>query len=131
MTIWRAPALVGFVEAAGFRGGDRAVAVAVALAASHGDDAFLSTGWAGSEIVSVGLWQVGADRGDTRTVAALLDPLRNAEAARQSFLDTDRSWSWCVGWQSGRWRLHLADAREAVAHPARADTVVPFGTIET
>lgn len=131
MTTWRTPALAGFVEAAGFRGDDRAVAVAVALSASGGNDAYVTEPWGGSLSRYVGLWQVYAAASDTEAIVGLLDPYRNAEAAREAFLANDDRWDWCIGWVTGRFALYLPDARRAVAGRARTDTVTMFGTTET
>lgn len=129
--IWRAPALCGFAESAGFVPADVPTAVAVALAASGGDDAYVARPWAGSLAVHVGLWQLEVTTSDVDATAVLLDPYRNAQAALAAFEDAGASWAWCDGWKGCRWVGFLPAATRAARAPARSDTVAPFGTTET
>lgn len=129
--MWRAPAIVGFAETAGFDPDQLAMACAVALSASGGNDAYVATPWGGSLSRYVGLWQLPVDGQHTRALSALLDPVANARAAHDAFLAAGETWDWCEGYKTGRWQLYLPDAQRAVVAGDRVDTVIPFGALET
>jgi len=128
--MWQAPALCGFAESAGFVRADVPTAVAVALAASGGNDAYVAEPWGGSRTVSVGLWQIVCDRWDTDRLTLLLDPYSNARAALALFEDAGARWGWCDGYRSGRWSLFVDQAERAASSGVRADTVALFASRE-
>lgn len=128
--IWGAGALAGFAEGAGFATSDLPLAVAVALSASGGNDAFTATPTPGALTRCVGLWQLSAPVGDGGALSPLLDPYRNAQAALEAYDEAGEAWVWCIGWQTGRWRLYLPEATRAVEAGQRVDAVLPFGTLE-
>jgi len=99
--------------AAGFRGADLVVAVAVAKAESQWITNALNENANGS--VDYGLFQINGvhqailDRGDWR------DPADNAVMAYSVWSDAGSSWSpWVTYWR-GTYRDHLAEAQSAVA----------------
>lgn len=126
---WRAPALCGFAERAGWSGEPVVMAVAVALGASDGDDAYIARLWGGAHTSYVGLWQVPVPTGDVETTYAMLGPLVNAQDAFRRYTDADDTFDWCVGFQTGRWRSYVRPATLAYRETSRVDTQPLFGTI--
>lgn len=126
--IWGPGAIAGFGDAAGWSGDELVQAVAVALAASGGDDLHTSRPFLGSAELLVGLWQVPAFASDGDTWQVLLDPYVNANAAQALYTAAGGSWAWSPGWQSGRWRQWREIAAQTVTSDVRADTLISPGT---
>lgn len=111
--------VAGWCQLAGWHGADLEHAVAVAMAATGGDDSYR--------------WVIGPEPTiDLRGVFALdlvahphladvnlYDPLTNARAARQLWLGADKSWGWHPSHVNGSYLAHVMEAREAARRPTR------------
>jgi hypothetical protein len=128
--IWDLPAIAGFAEAGGWRREALVEAVAVAVAASGGDDALVDEVPTGAGPVTVGLWQVPADGGVGFDEESLLRPALNAAAAHRLYVDAGNTWTWSTWWGAPGWDRYMADAKAAVASGRRRQTASEIGPVD-
>lgn len=116
--IWRPPAVADFARRAGFTRGPLVTAVAVALAASGGDDAWwwhpLGTG----HIDERGLWALDLGALPELQGRDLWHPLRCAEACREVYLARGRRWDWHRVAAGGLHERHRQTAEAAARAPS-------------
>lgn len=127
---WPADVLAYYVLAAGFRADEAPMVVALALAATEGDDTYRFDEDAPGARSSLGAWAIPSHE------AALfsdLDPLRLSQAAkllRALRTAHDGSWDWLPVYVVGDWRNRLDDATAGVKDP-RAGLDSSTGLIRT
>lgn len=114
---WPADVLAYYVLAAGFGVDDAITAVALALAATEGDDAYRWEPTTPDGRVLLGAWAVPADEANAYPD---LDPLRLPTAAKLLWALTAgerRPWDWLPVYAAGEWRSRLDDATAGVRAP--------------
>jgi hypothetical protein len=135
---WSAYGVAGFARAAGFVGMDLVDAVALALATSHGDDAYHHVSEPGPTVDERGLWGIDVVQYPGLAQRDLFDPAVNAGAAMMLAHTAEGPFNWSPVWRAGvptdcfaaatgavAQRSGLVTAESAtddlVAPPARAD----------
>lgn len=116
---WPATVLASVAFDAGFSRFTAPTAVAVAVAATNGDDAYIGRWPTGDRYAYVGAWAIPWDQLEATDT---LNPWRLRDCARIALRLTgpDRDdWSWSVVWRQGIPEAVWATARAAVDHPAR------------
>lgn len=115
--IWGPPAVAGFARRAGFRE-ELALAVALALAVSHGDDAYQWAYEAGRAVTDQrGLWGVDVMAHPEVIGMDLFHPQQAADAAYLLYQRGGGTWTWCPAWPPQTYRAWLSVGTEAAAHP--------------
>lgn len=116
---WEPGALAGFLAAPRLNGEQLAEGVAVALAATGGDDAYEAT--AGRPLLwdRRGPWAIDVVAYPWAGMLNLADPRIAAAAARDLWHDAGDSWAWSPVHGTAAWRIELHDARAAVASSDR------------
>lgn len=94
MTTWSIPAVGEFAGRAGWRGDDLAVAVTVAMRASHGDDHAIVLADVRGATWGYGLWTIQPEWVDGLGQSPLFDPFINAGAAAELWQANGRDWLW-------------------------------------
>lgn len=126
MTVWAPSSINTFASQAGFTGKAKVLAVAIALAASSGDDAYHYEYAEGTGIQYVGLFGIPAALIPERLIGNLYDPKVNANLAFQLWRSDSGTWDWSPYYASGVWRQFSSIAREsatATAAPQSVSTV--------
>lgn len=114
---WPADVLAHVCLAAGMMPTDATVAVAVALAATEGDDKYLWVSDSPGGRTFMGAWAIPSD---LIAIDETLDPLRLSQAAsivRRLTGPQGDQWAWSDAYAIGDWRWRLDDASAGVAHP--------------
>lgn len=114
---WPADVIAFYAIRAGMAPAEAAVAVAVALSGTEGDDAYQWAVDAPGGRSYLGAWAI---RDDIAAEHPDLDPMRLAQAAQMVRRLTGRTgdnWAWSDVHATGDWRKRLDDATEAVTHP--------------
>jgi hypothetical protein len=115
--IWGPPAIAGFAQRAGFRE-ELALAVALALAVSHGDDSYRWSYDVGRAVTDQrGLWGIDVMAHPEVADLDLFHPQQAADAALLLYRRGGGTWSWCPAWPPQTYRAWLGLGTEAAAHP--------------
>ena len=117
---WDDPSVAGFARQAGWQGGDVALATAVALATSAGDDAYEYAAPFHLPGLFVGLWGVDVETFPEFDASLMRNPVYNAEAAHSIWLRLGRSWGWNAAYNSGFYRRFAAEAALATTQTSPA-----------
>lgn len=121
--LWAPTAIAGFASRAGWRGDELAIAVALVLAGTAGDD--LARDMFGSPPVvdRRGLWLVDVVAYPEHAGIGLYDPLANANAAHSLYTAGSRSFDWSPVYRAGSWRDMHDVALEAAKRPTDGQPV--------
>jgi hypothetical protein len=114
---WTSPVVAGFAKNAGWTDKDLVFAVAVALAASEGEDALENVVDFQPIAKLVGLWQVPDWMLEEPTKSRLTNPVTNAKAAYALWLEHEQTWNWLPTFRTGGWRFRLVEAALACKTP--------------
>lgn len=117
---WDAAPLAGFLSAPRLTDEDVAEGVAVALAATGGDDAYHAVGGRPRLWDRRGVWAIDVVMAPWAGMLDLFNPVVAAAAARDLWWDAGGSWGWSTVFGTTAWRLELSAAREALRGGARA-----------
>lgn len=115
---WDDPSIAGFAYRAGFRSGDQATAVAIALATSGGDDAYEYSPLFGPRHHWVGLWGVDILEFPQFDASLMRNPVYCAEAAYFIWAATGTSWAWSQAFTSGAYKRYAAEGAFATSLPS-------------
>lgn len=127
---WPADVIAYYVLDAGFTGDEAAMVVAMALAATDGDDGYRWTPSTPGGQVLVGAWAIPADGLDLAAVATA-SRLREAPKLLRTLRDAhDGSWDWLPAYVAADWPNRLVDAREGLRAPM-AGLATPVGVMRT
>lgn len=120
MTMWSPVMVCKFCRDAGFLRDDLRKGIAIALAASQGDDAYTYVSPTNSTDTYKGLFGIHSTDVPNTFKGNLYDPLANAKLARSLWQKAGKSWDWSPYYSGGVWRSYLAVAREAILTPPSA-----------
>jgi hypothetical protein len=115
MTILSPAQMAGYLKAAGFPADQIGIGVAVGMAESGGDTSALNTKNSNGSW-DAGFMQVNSVHGYTQTY--LFDPSNNAKAAFGIFKAAGNKWTPWSTYNSGRYRVFLAQGNKAAGNPA-------------
>jgi hypothetical protein len=118
--------VAGFAQRAGWRGGDLATAVAIALHASAGNDLAHDVAHPGPVIDRRGLWAIDVAQHPDLLPLDLFRPEVNADAAHALYVGAGRAFTWSAHYVAGLADEAVTAAVRAAQRPARGDAV-PIG----
>jgi Lysozyme like domain len=124
---WDDPSIAGFARQAGWAGGDVALATAIALAASGGDDAYEDAPLWGAGQHYVGLWGVDITANPQYDASLMRNPVYSAEAAHTLWLASGRRWDWSPVYRSGAYRHFAAEAAFATTQASPSQSGFALG----
>lgn len=123
MTTWAAKDVAEFARQANWPSESLPIAVAVALAASDGDDHAHVTVPGVPDGDWRGLWLARGSLVHGEPPDALYDPRTAARAARALCGDSGTDWAWSEVWRAGSYRARLGEAEAALRGDAADVTI--------
>jgi hypothetical protein len=106
-----------FCRDAGFLRSDLRKAIAIALTASEGNDAFKYESPSNPADIYQGLFGIPQTDIPDTFKGNVYDPLANAKLAHNLWRMAGKQWDWSPYYAGGVWRSHLEVAREAILTP--------------
>lgn len=119
MTRWNTAKVGQWARDAGWTGAELHHAVAVAMAASQGDDHHVSNPSYVPALERRGLWALRASEAPDLDADDLFNPVKNAAAAHAAWSDHGRSWSWHPVWVAGAADEHVGLVRAVLTGKLR------------